>query len=98
MSAVEADAGIFGCCCVCIVASLQTWCNLHAFGADTKCCGGPRGCCHSCFSSSFDEDDFDERMKQDQARKQGDVDKPVDSQPAPSQGMSVTDNTKSDNA
>lgn len=73
--------------------------RLHTdpFGADVQCCGGPRGCCGSCCDSSFDEDDFDERMKKEQA-KNGPNAQPVDSQPGPSHDMStVTDDPKPTN-
>ncbi|KAN0094703.1 hypothetical protein V8E55_002990 [Tylopilus felleus] len=89
--AQTADASIAGCCGLCVVSALEPWCILHPFGADARCCccGGPRGCCGSCFDSSFDRDDFDEQLKKEQAKKGADT-KPVDSQPAPSQGMSAT--------
>lgn len=72
------------------VAATERNCCLHTdpFGADVRCCGGPRGCCGSCFDSSFDEDDFDERLKKEQA-KNGANAEPVDSQPVPSHGMST---------
>ncbi|KAF8842828.1 hypothetical protein BDN67DRAFT_965251, partial [Paxillus ammoniavirescens] len=89
MADINADAGIFACCCICITTALQTWCNLHAFGANVRCCGGQQGCCGCCCDSSFNEDDFDERMKKERARKERDNNEPVDSQPAPTQGMSV---------
>ena len=62
--------------------------RVDAFGADVRC-GGPRGCCGSCCDSSFNEDDFEERLKKEQA-KNGANAEPVDSQPAPSHGMSTT--------
>jgi hypothetical protein len=38
-------------------------------GSDTKpCCGGPRGCCGSCFNKGFDEDAFGDE-EEDRARK-----------------------------
>ncbi|KAF8607258.1 hypothetical protein BDV93DRAFT_520135, partial [Ceratobasidium sp. AG-I] len=33
------------------------------------CCGGPRGCCHSCFSAGFDEDAWDKKDKESRQRK-----------------------------
>jgi len=83
----SAEAGIAACCGLCAFSALQSWCNIHAFGAD--CCGGPQGCCGSCFDSSFNDDDFDERAKNAQANNGADAE-PVDSQPAPSQDMSTT--------
>ena len=63
--------------------------SLHtdAFGAD--CCGGPQGCCGSCFDSSFNDDNFDARAKNAQAHNSADAE-PVNSQPVPSQDMSTT--------
>ncbi|KAF8556603.1 hypothetical protein OG21DRAFT_1506355 [Imleria badia] len=84
----EADAGIAGCCGLFAYGALESWCILHPFGADVRCCGGPRGYCGSCCDSSFNEDDFEERLKKEQA-KNGTNAEPVDSQPAPSQGMST---------
>ncbi|KAI6145308.1 hypothetical protein BKA82DRAFT_994818 [Pisolithus tinctorius] len=84
-SAATADGGICASCCLICVSALQTWCNLHAFGAD--CCGGQRGCCGNLCASCFDHDDFDERLKRDQERRQGD--QPVSAQPSPAQEMSV---------
>jgi hypothetical protein len=73
-----------------VLLSLNANRCLHTdpYGADVRCCGGPRGCCGSCCDSSFDEDDFEERLKKEQA-KNGANAEPVDSQPVPSHGMST---------
>ncbi|KIM62924.1 hypothetical protein SCLCIDRAFT_783122 [Scleroderma citrinum Foug A] len=92
-TAAAADAGICACCCIIIVSGLQTWCNLHAFGADgPSCCGGQRGCCGDRCASCFDHDDFDERLRKDQERKQDD--KPISTQPPHTQEMTVQDQSE----
>ncbi|KAL4076898.1 hypothetical protein V8B97DRAFT_1867001 [Scleroderma yunnanense] len=89
-TAVAVDAGICACCCIVIESGLQTWCNLHAFGADgCSCCGGQRGCCGDRCASCFDHDDFDERLREDQEQKRANNDKPVSAQPPLTQEMSV---------
>ncbi|KAG8216042.1 hypothetical protein J3R82DRAFT_8039 [Butyriboletus roseoflavus] len=93
----EADAGIAACCGLCAYSALANWCIIHPFGADVRCGGGPRGCCGSCCDSSFNEDNFDERMKKEQARNGANAE-PVGSQPVPSHVMcQVTSDPKSTN-
>ncbi|KAG6331077.1 hypothetical protein ID866_8014 [Astraeus odoratus] len=72
-----------------ITSALQTWCNLHAFGADCCRCGGPRGFCGDRCASCFDHDDFDERLREDQVRKQKAENEAVTAQPPPAKEMSV---------
>jgi len=68
---------------------MESWCVIHAFGADVRCCpGGPRGCCGSCCDASFDKDDLDERMKKKEQAKDAANPEPVTSQPGPSDAMS----------
>ncbi|KAG2748541.1 hypothetical protein P692DRAFT_20819235 [Suillus brevipes Sb2] len=76
-------------CCVIIATSLQQWCNIHALGADCNCCGGPRGCCNSCFESSLNEDNFEKQLKEDTERREAAVRRlqVVDAQPAPTEDM-----------
>ncbi|KAH7882950.1 hypothetical protein F5I97DRAFT_153857 [Phlebopus sp. FC_14] len=91
--ASDVEASVCGCCALFITSSLEAWCNLHAFGADIKCCGGQRGCCGRCCDSSFDKDDFDERIKKHQERQRENHDIPVAAQPLPTPKMIVPDNT-----
>lgn len=66
-----------------------------AFGADgPSCCGGQKGCCGDRCASCFDHDDFDERLKKDQERKQA-SDVPISAQPPPIQEMAVQDKSES---
>jgi len=64
-----ADSGgdsVGGICGIVIFSALNTWCNTHAFGANG--CGNSNstaGCCGSCFDKSFNEDRFDEQVKED---------------------------------
>ncbi|GLB39862.1 hypothetical protein LshimejAT787_0703720 [Lyophyllum shimeji] len=59
-------AACCGICCLCGVASLQTWCNQTPWGAG-GCCSrdGPSGCCGSCCGDSFNEDSFDKEVQKD---------------------------------
>lgn len=76
-------------CCVIIATSLQQWCDIHALGADCNCCGGPRGCCNSCFESSLNEDNFEKQLKEDTERREAAARRlqVVDAQPAPTEDM-----------
>ncbi|CAE6481374.1 unnamed protein product [Rhizoctonia solani] len=62
----------------------------ETFGAGNgrdSCCGGPRGCCHSCFSGGFDEDSWDKKDAADRNRAQAEA---SSSQPAPTPQMDPT--------
>ncbi|KAG1752137.1 hypothetical protein EDB19DRAFT_1824531 [Suillus lakei] len=80
-------------CCVIIATSLQQWCDIHAFGADCKCCGGPRGCCNSCFESSLNEDNFEKQLKEDTERREAAARRLVDAQPVPTEDMNSGSST-----
>ncbi|CEL59016.1 hypothetical protein RSOLAG1IB_09014 [Rhizoctonia solani AG-1 IB] len=79
-----------GCCAILCATTLGAWCNLKAFGAGNgrdSCCGGPRGCCHSCFSEGFDEDAWDKKDAEDRRKSQTAA---GSSQPAPTPQMDAT--------
>ncbi|KAF8684991.1 hypothetical protein RHS04_00861 [Rhizoctonia solani] len=66
------------------------WSMSETFGAGNgrdSCCGGPRGCCHSCFSGGFDEDSWDKKDAADRNRAQAAANS---SQPAPTPQMDPT--------
>lgn len=76
-------------CCV-VHTRLQTYTGyLDALGADCNCCGGPRGCCNSCFESSLNEDNFEKQLKEDTERREAAARRlqVVDAQPAPTEDM-----------
>ncbi|CAE6501031.1 unnamed protein product [Rhizoctonia solani] len=84
----DQDGAICGGCCAILCAStLGAWCNLKAFGGGNgrdSCCGGPRGCCHSCFSNEFDEDSWDKKDAENRQREAG------SSQPTATPQMNAT--------
>ncbi|OJA14260.1 hypothetical protein AZE42_06867 [Rhizopogon vesiculosus] len=87
------DAGncltvLCGGCCAIFTSALQTWCNINAFGANARCCGGPQGCCGSCCQGSLDEDNFDEQLKRETERTKA-TSQPVETQPGPSDNMTA---------
>ncbi|CAE6467982.1 unnamed protein product [Rhizoctonia solani] len=86
----DQDAAICGGCCAILCATtLGAWCNLKAFGGGNgrdSCCGGPRGCCHSCFSKGFDEDSWDKKDTEDRRART----ETGSSQPAPTPQMDAT--------
>jgi len=96
-AAGSADAGCCAAICIAITTSLESWCNLKAFGGTSNgsCCGGPRGCCGSCFEKSFEEDAFQAaerkaQAKEEKARLAAGQDGPagaVDTQPTPAEKM-----------
>ncbi|KAH7337722.1 hypothetical protein B0J17DRAFT_629260 [Rhizoctonia solani] len=94
----DQDGAICGGCCASssqLAHPFQPFCALRhseheAFGGGNgrdSCCGGPRGCCHSCFSNEFDEDTWDK--KDAEARKKSQTE-PSSSQPAPTPQMDAT--------
>ncbi|KAF8532054.1 hypothetical protein JB92DRAFT_2846535 [Gautieria morchelliformis] len=53
-----------GGCCVALFSAFQPWCNSKRYGCNACSCGGPRGCCYSCFEEGFNNDAWDEENGQ----------------------------------
>ncbi|KAF8802361.1 hypothetical protein BYT27DRAFT_6765955 [Phlegmacium glaucopus] len=86
-----ADSDVFGGCCFFIFSGLNTWCNTQTFGAN-GCCNSntTAGCCGSCCNNSFNEDRFEEQVKEN-LEKTRDPNAPITSKPqlAPTPDMSA---------
>ncbi|KAG8692460.1 hypothetical protein FRC08_009762 [Ceratobasidium sp. 394] len=84
-------AEIGGCCGVFCFSILNSWCGIKAYGSGNGragCCGGPRGCCHSCFSEGFDEDAWDKKDGE-LRKKQTAANQAKSTQPTPTPQMAA---------
>ncbi|KAJ6570902.1 hypothetical protein DFH09DRAFT_1362528 [Mycena vulgaris] len=80
----EAGAACCGLCAICGFSALSNWCNLHAYGGNSKI----NGCCGSCCNKSFNDDSTD-KWANDKAQARTER-----SQPAPSEPMKIPSSTE----
>ncbi|KZV87782.1 hypothetical protein EXIGLDRAFT_839742 [Exidia glandulosa HHB12029] len=69
MADESAEGGLFAACCLTIcVTTCQTMCFFTTCGRGQGS-AKQRGCCDSCFSKGFNEDDFEARQRKDAEEK-----------------------------
>ncbi|KAF9450025.1 hypothetical protein P691DRAFT_811266 [Macrolepiota fuliginosa MF-IS2] len=86
---MECCSGFCGICCVAISSTISQWSSTSRAGSTGLCCCGSRyaGCCGSCCNDRFNEDNFEDQVRNDMAKTR-DPNVPVE-QPKASPEMAI---------